>query len=162
MLRQWRNKKVFSNIDVPKNGKTIILHYVQDIIHMSNNYGNSGNLSKKKEMLIGWDKPREGFIKLNTDGYSKSNSVKVSAGGFLRNKEGRWINGFMANISQYDSLMAEIWAAIFGLEMAWNGGFKKIILEVDSLVLTKMMKEQVQQRKFVPMLYHIAKLLNHD
>lgn len=107
-----------------------------------NIHGNVDNHSSKKEILIGWVKPKEGFVKLNTNGCCKLSSLQASAGGFIWNEEGRWITGFMANISQCDSLTEEIWAALFGLEMVWNTGFRRIILEMDSLVLSKMIKEQ--------------------
>ncbi|KAG7548857.1 hypothetical protein ISN44_As12g040050 [Arabidopsis suecica] len=46
------------------------------------------------ERLIAWTPPREGWLKLNTDGESKGNPGLASAGGVLRDAEGRWCGGF--------------------------------------------------------------------
>lgn len=54
--------------------------------------------------------------------------VEVSSWG----SKGDWKVGFMKNIGRVDSLLAEICSIDLGLDLAWERGFKKVILESDS------------------------------
>lgn len=58
--------------------------------------------------------------------------------------------------------MVEAWAVMHGLEMAWQTGGRKIILEVDSLLLTGMIKEQSSQQCLTPLLCKIKDLIARD
>lgn len=117
-LWQWRNNKVFNNIDYPKNGKSIILRYVQDIITAKNSSSLGYNMSRKTELIVGWERTKMGFVKLNTDDSNKGDVGRAGTGGLLRDGDGRWISGFMANMGNCDSLTTKTWAAIYGLEIA--------------------------------------------
>lgn len=68
----------------------------------------------------------------------------------------------MVNLGQCDSLMAETWAVIYSLQMAWRFGCKKINFEMDSLLLTSIIKDQVQQEHFIPLLHKIINLLYRE
>lgn len=46
--------------------------------------------------------------------------------------------------------------------MAWDAGHRRVLLEMDSLVLLNMIKDHWQQSRFVPMLFRIAELLNRE
>lgn len=157
----WRNRKVFSNIDYPLNGRAFIQPYVQDICRAIGS-SESGSPLKKGETMIGWKKPGEGYVKLNTDGCNRHNSTQASTGGLLQDENGRWLSGFTANMGHSDSLMAETWVAIYGLEMAWSAGHRRVILKMDSKVLAAMITSQRHQRRFFPMLHKIEELLNRD
>lgn len=88
--------------------------------------------------------------------------MQVSAGGLIRGEEGRWLAGYMANLGQCDSLTTETWAIILGLELAWDKGHRRIILETNSLILHNMIKENIQRKRVVPMLHHITEILSRD
>ena len=49
----------------------------------------------------------------------------------IRDSLGRWYSGFNA----------ELWAVIYGLSLAWSLGLKKVILEVDSLLVVNWLKK---------------------
>lgn len=68
----------------------------------------------------------------------------------------------MANMGHCDSLMAETWAAIYGLELAWTTSYWKVILEMDSLVLANMINEQCHHGRFIPMLHKVEELLGQE
>lgn len=109
---------MFKNIEFPRNGKTMILRYVRDIVSARMSNGLNYKRVNKVELLLCWERPKAGFVKLNTDGSNKGMRGRAGTGGLLCNKEGRWLSGCMANVGYSDSLAAEIWAAIFGLQMA--------------------------------------------
>ncbi|KAJ0089466.1 hypothetical protein Patl1_13454 [Pistacia atlantica] len=74
-------------------------------------------------------------VKLNTDGVSSSIKDRDGGGGLLRTNEGQWIYGYTRNIGRCSALIAEAWAILDRLELAWKLGFKRIELESDSLTL---------------------------
>ncbi|KAL0004149.1 hypothetical protein SO802_011710 [Lithocarpus litseifolius] len=47
--------------------------------------------SYKSIQSFGWERPPEGWMKLNTDGSSVHNSGLVGCGGVVRDENGRWI-----------------------------------------------------------------------
>lgn len=118
--------------------------------------------SIKEARMVGWIRPKEGFLKLNTDGSFREELAQASAGGLLRDGSGKWIAGFTANLGQCDSLMAETWATIHDLKMAWKTRCRKLNLEMDSLLLTRLIMEQSTQQRFVPFLHKIKQLLSRE
>lgn len=49
-----------------------------------------------------------------------------------RDTWGRWGTGFSLNLGVADNMTAELWGILKGLELAWDPGEKRIILETDS------------------------------
>ena len=76
---------------------------------------------------ISWKYPKDGWIKLNTDGCSKGNPGVAGAGGVIRDHMGSWIGGFAKNIGICSSVTAELWAIYFGLQSTWDKGFRKVV-----------------------------------
>jgi len=60
------------------------------------------------ERLIAWEPPPADWVKLNTDGASRGNPGLAAAGGVLRDREGRWIQGFALNIGVCSAPLAEL------------------------------------------------------
>lgn len=83
LLCQWRNNKVFQHADYPEGTKSIIIGFVQDIVSVKERSRNGEATASKSEMMIGWERPKSGYVKLNTDRCSKQNSSQVSAGSLL-------------------------------------------------------------------------------
>ena len=63
---------------------------------------------------IRWEKPRAGWLTLNTDGSAGSNSGP-GGGGLLRDENGNWVKGFARKIGNTSSYLAELWALRDGL-----------------------------------------------
>lgn len=145
--------------DHPKNGHSIVLRYVQDIITAKDVNKDKDNRQGRTEPLVGWHRPNQNSVKLNTDGCSKKkNNMQASAGGLIRDEGGRWLAGFMANLGQCDSLTAETWVVI----LAWDKGHRRITLETDSLLLHNMIKGKTHLKCLTPMLQPIAEILSRD
>ena len=83
-----------------------------------------------------WTLPVEGWWKVNTDGYSKGNPGSAGGGGIIRDHMGNWIAEFLVNIDHCDSMLAECWEAFYGLKLAWDRGLRKLVLEIDSQLVT--------------------------
>ncbi|CAA0806228.1 Polynucleotidyl transferase- ribonuclease H-like superfamily protein [Striga hermonthica] len=86
------------------------------------------------EGQVAWEKPKEGFIKINTDGACKGNPGILAAGGLLRDANGQWIVGFIAHLGICTNTIAELQAIRHGLELAWVYGYRQVICEVDAKV----------------------------
>ncbi|KAK8565620.1 hypothetical protein V6N12_059177 [Hibiscus sabdariffa] len=83
-----------------------------------------------------WIPSEAGFYKLNTDGLRCSNTGYASCGGIIRNDKG----------SQH----------------AWDLGFRHVLVEVDSLMVVKMMSDNHVAFGGYSLVRHIVRLLNRD
>ncbi|XP_025704008.1 uncharacterized protein [Arachis hypogaea] len=130
-LWRWRNCEIFS----PPFRRPI------DAIATIFQTTNSINEAFKKEELfyqkkrrveieVAWKPPVEGWIKFNSDG--ASNEKGSGCGGLARDHWGRWVAGFMANLRTCSAFQAELWGVCYALKTAWDLGFKRVELEVDS------------------------------
>ncbi|KAG7585508.1 Ribonuclease H domain [Arabidopsis thaliana x Arabidopsis arenosa] len=84
------------------------------------------------EQIISWKRPREGWVKISTDGASHGNPGPATAGGVIRGFDGEWLGGFALNIGICSAPLAELWGVYYGLVIAWERGFRRVELEVDS------------------------------
>lgn len=75
------------------------------------------------------------WVKLNTDGTSKGCPGQAGAGGIIRGSCGRSIGMYATNCGIASSTRAEFLAVLKGLALAWNTGQRKVVLEVDSVVV---------------------------
>lgn len=58
---------------------------------------------------IRWERPIQGWMKLNTDGSSLGNPRIARDGGVVRDEHGNWIVGFLRKIGRTTSYLAELW-----------------------------------------------------
>ncbi|KAG7576302.1 Ribonuclease H domain [Arabidopsis thaliana x Arabidopsis arenosa] len=94
---------------------------------------NMGSLSGPRvARLVSWKKPGDGWVKLNTDGASRGNPGQATAGGVIRDGDGHWRGGFSLHIGICSAPMAELWGIYYGLVIAWERGYRRVELEVDS------------------------------
>lgn len=77
-------------------------------------------------------------IKLNSDGASYASTKIAGAGGLLRNSQGEWIVDYRRMIGTCYSNVAELWGLIDGLCLAWNLGYRKVIVEMDATYIVDM------------------------
>jgi ribonuclease HI len=88
---------------------------------------------------IGWKPPVGDWVKLNTDGACKDGNV-AGCGGILRNSAGEWRGGFAKHLGKCTAYVAEMWGVMEGLQYAWKLGYKKVEINVDSLVVVQVLK----------------------
>lgn len=86
-----------------------------------------------EEVLVRWNPPDEGWVKVNTDASVSGNGGLASCGGLIRDEDGRWIVGFAKKVGRCDVLKAEFWGIYEGLKLAWSLNLRRVIVESDSL-----------------------------
>jgi len=116
---------------------------------------------KFKDIIhIGWKRPREGWIKLNSDGACKDMGVIAGCGCLFRDSDGRWIKDYTKKIGACDVLHAEMWGLYLGLDMAWREHYSHIIVESVSKILIDMISGNFKLNENIPILVHrIRKML---
>jgi ribonuclease HI len=126
----WRNRNehIFQNVQKDTwNSVNNIISYHASMVHAL------GTTSKHHVVRqVRWNLPPEGYIKINVDGSSFGNPGNAGFGGLLRNDMGIWIQGFSGSCGRASNLLAELSAIWKGLQIAWDLGYRSIIMESDS------------------------------
>ncbi|CAI0558367.1 unnamed protein product [Linum tenue] len=65
---------------------------------------------------------------VNTDGSVKQPGSEAAGGGIIRDWTGKCMGAFVENLGVCTITRAEIMAAIRGLQMAWEYGYRKVLL----------------------------------
>ena len=81
-------------------------------------------------------------MKINTDGVVSHMSSGIASGGLLRDDQAAFLKAFMFRGEVGDSLTAELWGGLHDLKLAWDLGFRKVILEMDSSDVVDLLKNQ--------------------
>ena len=66
----------------------------------------------------------------------------AGGGGLIKDDAGNWMVGFTINIGCCSTVEAELWAVIQGLKLAWDKGYRKVILLVDSSVVVNWLNNR--------------------
>ncbi|KAK7306532.1 hypothetical protein VNO77_44479 [Canavalia gladiata] len=104
----------------------------------SNKILNSGiKMKKTKVIWCTWRCPPNGWVCLNTDGsvYDKKRNGRIGSacGGLIRDSTGCFLGGFNVNLGSISSVtLAELWGVVHGLKLAWDIGWKKVKVDIDS------------------------------
>ncbi|CAN1186749.1 Putative ribonuclease H protein At1g65750, partial [Linum perenne] len=118
---------------------------------------------RRVEAHIGWKAGSCDSITINTDGSVLQPSSQAAAGGLLRDYLGRPICTFSDNLGRCSIMRAELRAAEFGLMIAWDRGFKKVHLQLDSLAAIKaILGDQVEDSRHGRTLDSINELRSRD
>ena len=138
---KWRNGIVFEDDHrwFPNNPKQWVLEKADEFTKVWNVGKGDAGKNLKTIRLIGWNYPKHGWVKLNSDGAAKANPGRAGGGGVIRDSNGNWLVGYAANLGICTSMVAEICALRTGLEIAWNKGYRQIQVEMDSHVLIQML-----------------------
>ncbi|CAN1785082.1 Putative ribonuclease H protein At1g65750 [Linum perenne] len=81
---------------------------------------------------VHWDPGPEGWVVLNSDGSADRRIGRATAGGILRDSEGRGLLAFSMNLGRCSITRAEMRGAIEGLRRTWDAGHRNVILRMDS------------------------------
>ncbi|CAI0471250.1 unnamed protein product [Linum tenue] len=81
---------------------------------------------------IAWKPPLADWIQIQSDGSVHHDSGKAAAGGLFRDHLGRCHRAFVCNLGSCSITSAELKGAMEGLKIAWDEGYRKIELNLDS------------------------------
>lgn len=87
-----------------------------------------------------WIPPPCYWIKCNMDGAAKGSPGLASCGGIFRDRSGATLCCFAVNLGINHSLQAEIFGAIYAIEIAYKKGWHNLWLECDSLLVIMTFK----------------------
>jgi ribonuclease HI len=105
--------------------------------------------AKPRHKMI-WERPDEGWVKVNTDAAFDSNTSTGSAGVVIRDHMGQVVSAAARWFDDVpDVLTAEAMAAKEGLELAVENGYDRVILEIDCCGLKNLIEDKAGLRSSI-------------
>jgi ribonuclease HI len=140
-----RNEEIFQNV------RKATWESVNNIISYHSSMVHALGPTNKRHVTrqVRWNPPPEDFIKINVDGSTFGNPGNAGFGGLLRNNRGNWIHGFSGSCGRATNLLAELSAIWKGLQLAWDLGYRSIIMESDSQAALDLIVD-TKQKDFHP------------
>ncbi|KAL0353171.1 UNVERIFIED_CONTAM: hypothetical protein Sangu_0898400 [Sesamum angustifolium] len=96
----------------------------------------------KEAVHVTWEKPENGWTKLNYDGSCKCKTGNSSIGGLFRDHNADFLLGYAESIGQSNSTIAELAALLRGLEIVLENGWSDVWLEGDSKSLVDIIAKR--------------------
>lgn len=84
------------------------------------------------EIQVGWDKPDEGWVKINSDGVVHGDSGPMMAGALIWNTRGTFAHALVEPIESGTSFMTEAVAIRWVIQVALKLGYTIVIVETNS------------------------------
>ena len=155
-LRKNRNQMVFKR--QPHNPKLAKdnMDYATEFFHCAIS---TKHIQPRVTIQVHWDKPEQGWMKLNTDGSSLGNPGLAGGGGVVRDWIGRWIVGFTRKIGITTGLLAELWAIRDGLMLCIERNFSKVEVELDAKAVVDMLIDLQYDNMSISSILEDCKLL---
>lgn len=119
------------------------------------------SLAAKRLILksIRWEKPRNGWLTLNTDGLVAGNSGTAGGGGLIKDGNGEWVTGFARKIETATSFLAELWALQDGL-LYLQVHAQAVFIELDAKAIVDAFNSQTYPNTIVASIMDDCKHLN--
>ena len=156
-LWRWRNERSFERTpSIPVDQVSFISARVGTVKRALDRWRevDGQSIKPRQEIKISWSHPREGWVMLNTDGASKGNSGVAGAGGLIRSHRGEVFEIFAMNCGICSCMRAELLAVQRGLSIAWNGGYRKVQVRIDSESVMRLLQgEAIRNSPYI----HIIK-----
>jgi ribonuclease HI len=109
------------------------------------NYSAAATTRKEGVKRHGWEKPRKGLVKLNTDAAFDDSTKTGATCAILRDSKGLFIAASNHLITYTDSVdTAEALALQHGLQLALHMGCNRIIVNSDSMTIMEAMNSDTQ------------------
>ncbi|CAN1783234.1 Putative ribonuclease H protein At1g65750 [Linum perenne] len=133
-LWKARNERLFANgRDKPevvgiKASKWI--HSIQDA--MCREEGLEAPNERRRRIEVSWKAGPQGWATLNSDGSVRTPHGQASAGGLIRDSSSNCLQAFTVNLGRCSITRAEICGALEGVRRAWDTGYRKLEVQMDS------------------------------
>ena len=105
LISKGRNQLVFENKRLNPKIDIDIAYKAVEYTHCAGRPLMSKHRITKQ---IRWEKPSNGWMKLNVDRASMGNPSQAGGGGLLRDENGNWIGGFARRIGTANSFTVEL------------------------------------------------------
>ncbi|KAL9304836.1 putative ribonuclease H domain-containing protein [Arabidopsis thaliana] len=142
---KWRCGNVFGENGKCRDRVRFIKDMAIEVTKAHNLVAGGSQTVARVERHIAWTKPPEGWVKVSTDGASRGNPGPAAAGGVIRDEDGLWVGGFALHIGVCSAPMAELWGVYYGLLIAWDQGFRRVELEVDSELVVGFLQSGISE-----------------
>lgn len=127
--------------------------------HCAKTQNLSGNKVVKR---IRWEKPEQGWAKLNSDGASSGNPGPAGCGSLIRNEKGEWIVGFARKIGVTNNFIAELWGLRDGLIQCPTLSLSAVEIEINAKAIVKLLANPSYYNHVVsPLVDDCRSLLSH-
>ncbi|KAF7833013.1 putative ribonuclease H protein At1g65750 family [Senna tora] len=138
-----RNEVSFNNKNLNQNDLFFsILSRCREYSGCSRPQWEGNNRRQRKLELVVWIQPKDELLKCNVDGSVHENG-QAACGGVIKNAVGDYVSGFSGNLGTCSITVAELFAIMEGLTLAWNTGYRKVILEADSRVALDLISQNI-------------------
>ncbi|KAK9024491.1 hypothetical protein V6N11_004651 [Hibiscus sabdariffa] len=77
--------------------------------------------------------PARDWVKVNVDASVDTKDNRTAIGGLIRDDSGGWLRGFYRFVGRCSVLLAELWAIYDGLRLAWETGFRQVVVDSDNM-----------------------------
>ncbi|KAF7801750.1 ribonuclease H [Senna tora] len=113
---------------------------------------------------VKWNNPEDGWVKVNVNGSSNiDDNMNGACGGVVRDHLENFIVGFARNLGNCSSNQAEVWGVLSGLEIVWRHGFRRVVVEMDSLITYGLVQNQVPStHPCFFLIVHIRQMVERD
>ncbi|CAN0852644.1 Putative ribonuclease H protein At1g65750 [Linum grandiflorum] len=105
------------------------------------------NWHKKVPIPVHWERPENGWTKLNFDGSCKGRKGVSSIGGVVRNHRAEFLLGYAEPISTTGSVVAELAALRRGLELVLENGWNNVWLEGDAKSVVEVIMRPEKEKR---------------
>ena len=143
-----RNNKVFQNRDyLPNLASQIISSALEFVLYVKDVHEGKDQTIR----TIRWERPVEGWLKLNTNGLSLGNLGLAAGGGVIRDGNSNSVVGFSRKIGITSSFMAEMWPLRDGLIICVNHSYStvEVEIEVDAKAVIDVLANSGQSNNFI-------------
>ncbi|KAL0009356.1 hypothetical protein SO802_010858 [Lithocarpus litseifolius] len=106
--------------------------------------------SRSANMLVRWERPGQGKLKLNTDGSAQGNAGLAGGGGVLHDDQGNWVLGYSRKIERTTSFSAELWALRDGLHLCLSKNHLDMEVELDANIIVDALTTTQQDKDMCP------------
>ncbi|KAF7819384.1 Non-LTR retroelement reverse transcriptase [Senna tora] len=146
MAWKWRNEFIFNGRTSGVGDPALYIHQYCRFVRSAFSLVGKEGQGSRVAVRIAWVPPPDGWIKVNVDGSVDPGSFGSSAcGGVLRDRDGNFLCGFSRNVGSCSITLTELWGVLSGLQVAWNRGFKKVIIETDCLNAKRLIYQNFEE-----------------
>ncbi|CAN1131368.1 Putative ribonuclease H protein At1g65750 [Linum perenne] len=96
-------------------------------------------LQRGRRIEVSWKAGPEEWFTLNSDGSVLGHRGRSAAGGLIRDSSGNCVQAFTMNLGVCTITRAEICGVLEGVRRAWEAGYRKLEIQMDSKVAVEIL-----------------------